>query len=379
MRASDTLARFGGDEFVLICDELTDERQLFHVVDRLSKVLEEPISVNGRDVVVTASMGLAVAQVGDDVEPEVLIRDADTAMYRAKDNGRARCEIFDEAMRARASERLEVQVDLRLALDRGEIRPWYQPVVDIATGRVVGCEALARWEHPTKGLLTPTAFIPHAEETGAIVPLGAALLLESCRQVDEWNRLRPAHEALSVAVNVSARQLGSPKLLETVRDALHVTGLPPHLLCLEVTESVVMQDVVMSGDVLGQLRELGVRTAVDDFGTGFSSLAYLLSLPVDLLKIDRSFIAALDSEGGPAAAIVRAIAALADALGLRVLAEGVETPEQLAELDSLGVQHGQGFLWGRAAPAVEAAWATTWTRPAIPLARVSRDAPVVAG
>jgi diguanylate cyclase (GGDEF)-like protein/PAS domain S-box-containing protein len=379
MRASDTLARFGGDEFVLVCDKLTDERQLFHVVDRLSRALEAPIPVNGRDVVVTASMGLAVAEVGDNVEPEVLIRDADTAMYRAKDNGRARCEIFDEAMRARASERMEVQVDLRLALDRGEIRPWYQPVVDLATGHVIGCEALARWDHPTKGQLMPPAFIPHAEETGAIVPLGAALLLESCRQIEEWNRARPPHEALSVAVNVSARQLGSPKLLETVRQALAATGLPPHLLCLEVTESVVMQDVVMSGDVLGQLRELGVRTAVDDFGTGFSSLAYLLSLPVDLLKIDRSFVVALNADGGgPAAAIVRAIAALADALGLRVLAEGVETPEQLSELDSLGVQHGQGFLWGRAVPAADALWATSWSTPAIPHSRVAPVVPMVA-
>jgi EAL domain-containing protein (putative c-di-GMP-specific phosphodiesterase class I) len=322
-------------------------------------------------------MGLAVADVGEVVEPEVLIRDADTAMYRAKDNGRARCEIFDEAMRARASERMEVQVDLRQALERIEIMPWFQPVVDIATGRVIGCEALARWEHPTKGWLMPDAFIPHAEETGAIVPLGAALLSESCRQVQEWNLARPPHEALTVAVNVSARQLTSPKLVETVREALESTGLAPHLLCLEVTESVVMQDVVMSGQVLGDLRSLGVRTAVDDFGTGFSSLAYLLSLPVDLLKIDRSFIRVLGTESGPAVAIVRAIAVLADALGLKVLAEGVETVEQLAELDSLGVQHGQGFLWGRAVPASEAAWAHVWSSAAIPMARAATEGPVV--
>ncbi len=377
LRASDTLARFGGDEFVLVCDRLTDERQLFEVVARLTSALEDAISVNGQEVVVTASMGLAVAEVGQHVEPEVLIRDADTAMYRAKDNGRARCEIFDEAMRARASQRMEVQVDLRLAIERGEITPWFQPVIDLRTGRVVGCEALARWEHPVKGLLSPDAFIPNAEETGAIVPLGSALLLESCRQVQTWNRARPPHEALSVAVNVSARQLGSPELVGTVRAALESTGLPAPLLCLEVTESVVMQDVVMSGAVLGQLRELGVRTAVDDFGTGFSSLAYLLSLPVDLLKIDRSFVRALDPGSGPAAAIVRAIAALADALGLRVLAEGVETVEQLAELDGLGVQHGQGFLWGRPVPAAEATWARTWSDAAVPRARVPSDVPVV--
>jgi diguanylate cyclase (GGDEF)-like protein/PAS domain S-box-containing protein len=357
MRTSDTLARFGGDEFVLVCEQLTAERQVFDVVERLSHVLETPIRVlDGREVVVTASMGLAVAPVGEEVDPEALIRDADTAMYRAKDNGRARCEIFDEAMRDRASQRLSVQVDLQLALQRGEVVPWYQPVVDITTGRVIGCEALARWMHPTRGMLQPDAFIPHAEETGAIVPLGAALLVEACRQVSIWNVDRPLSAPLSVAVNVSARQLTSPELVGIVRDALDATGLEPRLLCLEVTESVVMQDVVTSGHVLGQLRDLGVRTAVDDFGTGYSSLAYLLSLPVDVLKIDRSFTRVLDSDG-PAVAIVRAVTALAEALGLGVLAEGVETFEQLGQLDALGVQQGQGFLWGRPVSRDDAWWA----------------------
>ncbi|MDP9102251.1 MAG: EAL domain-containing protein [Actinomycetota bacterium] len=370
LRPADTLARLGGDEFVLVCEQLDTEERVFGIIDRLTRELERPFPIEGRELVVTASMGLALAAPGDQVDSESLIRDADTAMYRAKENGRARCEIFDEAMRQRASERLEVQHDLRLALQRSEIKAFYQPIVSLCTGQVVGCEALARWEHPERGLLLPVSFIPHAEETGAIVALGAAVLRDACLQVAQWNRSRPSGQELSVSVNVSARQLVSDLLIDTVRDALAVSGLPPGLLCLEVTESVVMEDVAVSGMVLGQLRDLGIRTAVDDFGTGYSSLAYLLSLPVDVLKVDRSFVAVLDVADGPAVAIVRAIAALAEALGLGVLAEGVETMEQLAQLGVLGVQQGQGFLWGRAVPAAQAAWAT-WppTDGAVPTAR----------
>jgi diguanylate cyclase (GGDEF)-like protein/PAS domain S-box-containing protein len=383
LRPTDTLARFGGDEFVLVCEGITAEPQLLEVVDRLSQELERPFVIDGRELVMTTSMGLALAPAAAEAEAESLIRDADTAMYRAKENGRARCEIFDEGMRARASQRLEVQNDLRVALQEGQLRPWYQPVVDLRSGRVVGCEALARWEHPTRGLLMPDAFIAHAEETGAIVALGAALLLEACEQVAAWNRLRPAADALRVSVNVSARQLGSPHLLGTVRDALARSGLPAERLCLEVTESVVMQDIEVSGAVLGQLRDLGVRTAVDDFGTGYSSLAYLLSLPVDELKVDRSFVRVLDLDDGPAVAIVRAIAALADALGLGVVAEGVETLEQLAHLETLGVQHGQGFLWGKAVPAKAAVWASSTPAQGrsfpFPLAHPRSDKPTVTG
>jgi EAL domain-containing protein (putative c-di-GMP-specific phosphodiesterase class I) len=321
-----------------------------------------------------------LARAGQEADSESLLRDADTAMYRAKDNGRARCEIFDEGMRLRASERLEVQNELRRALQNGEIVPWYQPVVDLRTGRTVGCEALARWQHPDRGLLQPDAFIPHAEETGAIVALGEGVLLEACRQVAIWNSDRPVGEALTMAVNVSARQLASAQLVDTVREALELSGLHAGHLCLEITESVVMEDVEVSGAVLGRLRDLGVRTAVDDFGTGYSSLAYLLSLPVDVLKIDRSFVQYLDANDGPAVAIVRAITALADALGLGVLAEGVETPQQLGLLEVLGVQQGQGYLWGKAVPAQEATWAV-WQPVPTPrkTADLSRDLSLDAG
>jgi diguanylate cyclase (GGDEF)-like protein/PAS domain S-box-containing protein len=357
VRPTDTLARLGGDEFVLVCTDLKAEQELFDVVGRLAAELEEPFTLDGRELVITTSMGLALAPAGTPADSESLLRDADTALYRAKENGRARCEVFDEAMRLRASQRLEVLNDLRVAMQREQFRAWYQPVVDLATGRVVGCEALARWEHPDKGLLMPDSFIPHAEETGAIAGLGDAVLLQACTQVAEWNRARHPADALRVAVNLSARQLSSPTLVETVQTALAASGLSPQHLCLEVTESVVMEDVVLSGAALGKLRELGIRTAVDDFGTGYSSLAYLLGLPLDVLKVDRSFVEVLDPANKPAVAIVRAIAALADALNLGVLAEGVETQAQLDELRLLGVQQAQGFLWGKAVPADQADWA----------------------
>jgi diguanylate cyclase (GGDEF)-like protein/PAS domain S-box-containing protein len=356
MRPSDTLARLGGDEFVLVCEQLTTEQQVFGIVERLNSELAQPFVIEGRDLLVTTSMGVALAPAGEVIEPEALIRDADTAMYRAKDNGRARYEIFDEDMRLRATQRLETQNDMPGAVVRGEIKAWFQPMIDLSTRKVIGCEALARWEHPTKGLLMPDAFVPLAEETGAIVELGVAVLGSACAQVACWNRGRRPDDQLSVSVNVSARQLSSPQLVDNVAKALRESGLPASLLCLEVTETVIMEDVAVSGHVLGQLRELGVSTAVDDFGTGYSSLAYLLSLPVDVLKVDRSFVQVLEEEG-PALAIVRSIAALATALGLGVVAEGVETDAQLQLLARLGIEHGQGFLWGRAVPADQARWA----------------------
>jgi len=375
VRPTDTLARLGGDEFVLVCPELMAEQQVFDVVARLSAELERPFLLDGRELGITSSMGLALAPAGVVVDSESLLRDADTALYRAKENGRARCEIFDEAMRERASQRLEVLNDLRVALQEEQFAAWYQPVVDVATGKVVGCEALARWDHPRKGLVMPDSFIPHAEETGAVVSLGAAVLMQACHQVAEWNRARPANDALKVGVNLSARQLNSPALLATVEQALTESGLDPKSLCLEVTESVIMEDVELSGAALGRLRALGICTAVDDFGTGYSSLAYLLSLPVDVLKVDRSFVEALDEQNNePAVAIVRAISALADALGLGVLAEGVENQRQLDQLAALGVQQGQGFLWGKAVPSHQADWAAP-TPPVIPAARATFEHP----
>jgi diguanylate cyclase (GGDEF)-like protein/PAS domain S-box-containing protein len=358
VRPTDTLARFGGDEFVVLCEELQDEDDVLGVVERLAAALERPFELDRPEgqaaVTVTVSMGVATARPGDGTGPEALVRDADIAMYRAKERGRARFEIFDEDMRLRAAERLQTQNDLRTALRHDQIEVHFQPVVDPRTGVVTGSEALARWRHPTRGLLLPEEFVPHAEESGLIVPLGNAVLTEACLATAQWNRHREV--PLDVAVNLSARQLSHPRLLDVVAEALERSALPPAQLCLEVTETVVMDDTVASGAVLRALRELGVRVAIDDFGTGYSSLAYLLSLPVDVLKVDRSFVAAVDG-GGPGTAIVTAVVALAQTLGLTVVAEGVETVDQRAMLLALGVGSAQGWLWGRPVPAADATWA----------------------
>ena len=360
LRPTDTLARFGGDEFVVLCERVRDEDDLLSKVAALAEAVEQPVLLHGSPdpdlagVPITASMGVATARPGEPVDPESLVRDADIAMYRAKERGRARFEVFDEGMRERATARLQIQSELSAALGTDELQVHYQPVVDPRTGIVQGSEALVRWAHPERGLLTPDQFIPHAEDTGLIVALGAAVLATACADTARWNRDR--RDPLSVAVNLSARQLGDPQLVDVVSEALVGSGLPPHLLCLEVTETVVMEDAAASARVLEQLRRIGVQVAIDDFGTGYSSLAYLLSLPVDLLKVDRSFVAVCDDQG-PGAAIVTAVLALARTLGLGVVAEGVETLAPRDVIAELGVGLGQGWLWGPAVPAPEAGWA----------------------
>ena len=360
VRPTDTLARFGGDEFVVLCEGLPDESHVFAVVERLTAALERPFRLDdaNREVTVTASMGVAIARPHETTDAESLVRDADIAMYRAKERGRARCEVFDEDMRRRAAARLQIQGELRSALSRDQLEVHFQPVVDPRSGRVTGSEALARWRHPERGVLLPEEFVPFAEESGLIVPLGAAVLRAACEATVAWNRERT--DPLDVAVNLSARQLSHPRLVEVVREALDATGLPAGQLCLEVTETVVMEDPAAHGELLGRLRDLGVRIAIDDFGTGYSSLAYLLSLPVDVLKVDKSFVAAVDG-GGPGTAIVTAVVALAQTLGLGVVAEGVETADQQATLLALGVGSAQGWLWGRPVPAAGAQWAVQGT------------------
>ena len=362
LRPTDTLARFGGDEFVVLCERACDEEDVLVMVQRLAAAVEQPVLLDGQPdpdlagVTVTASLGVATACPGDGTDPELLVRDADIAMYRAKERGRARSEVFNEDMRDRATVRLQIQGQLRQALQRAELQVHYQPVVHARSGLVTGSEALVRWQHPDRGLLTPDQFIPHAEDTGLIIPLGAAVLRAACAVTSDWNRRR--RSPLTVAVNLSARQLASPDLVDVVSASLQDSGLPAHLLCLEVTETVVMEDAVASAQVLQRLRALGVKIAIDDFGTGYSSMAYLLSLPVDLLKVDRSFVAAV-GDCGPGTAIVTAVLALARTLGLGVVAEGVETLGQRDTLVGLGVTAAQGWFWGAAVPASEATWAAT--------------------
>jgi diguanylate cyclase (GGDEF)-like protein/PAS domain S-box-containing protein len=348
LRPGDTIARFGGDEFVVLCEDLLDRKDATAIADRLIKALREPFSTDEGEVFIGASIGLALPE-DPNTDPEALIRDADAAMYQAKARGRARWVVFDAAMRAHAIDRLDIESALRRALERRELRVHFQPVVSLATGAVTGVETLVRWEHPERGLLNPGEFISVAEETGLIVPIGAWVLEQACRQTQRWRATRPGLDRLMVSVNLSGRQLGHPELVTEVAAILTETGIDPSLVELEITESVLMDDVEMSHETLERLKRLGVKLVVDDFGTGYSSLSYLHRFPVDLLKVDRSFVARLGGDPGDAA-IVTAIITLAHTLGLEAVAEGVETAEQLEELRRLGCDRAQGYHLARPAP-----------------------------
>jgi diguanylate cyclase (GGDEF)-like protein/PAS domain S-box-containing protein len=446
VRPGATVARFGGDEFVVLCEELERAEEALEIARRIEEAIAEPVSIDDTEVTVTASIGVATSEdshvaeaiVRDadaamyeakargrsrtemfdsamhvqavdrlalesslrralerhemrvayqpqidlgtgriidaisgpfgfaeaevyigasigiafpddvDVEPETFIRDADAAMYQAKERGRGRWVVFDNAMRANAVDRLDIENALRRSIERRELRVHYQPVVSIATGHIVGVEALLRWEHPERGLLLPGEFIGIAEETGLIVPIGAWVLEQACRQVHRWEASLPDRPNLSVAVNLSGRQLSHPGLVDDVAAVLGATGVDPGQVELEITESVLMDDVEMSADTLGRLKQLGVRLSVDDFGTRYSSLSYLRRFPVDLLKVDRSFVDGLGSDPSDSA-IVEAIITLAQTLGLEAVAEGVETEAQLAELRLRSCDLAQGYLLARPA------------------------------
>jgi predicted signal transduction protein with EAL and GGDEF domain len=352
VRPGDTIARFGGDEFVLLCEDLETREDAVAVAERVNSVVSGPFEVDESEVFVGVSIGIAFP---DDVgaEPGTLIRDADAAMYRAKERGRARWEIFDNAMRASAVDRLDIENALRRAQERRELRVYYQPIISLASGAIEGIEALIRWEHPERGLLLPTDFIHVAEETGLIVPMGAWVLDQACRQVMRWQASIPALGPLRLSVNLSGRQLGHPSLVSDVRAIINDTHINPSQVELEITESVLMDDVEMSEDTLGQLKRLGVKLAVDDFGTGYSSLSYLRRFPVDVLKVDRSFVDGLGHDPSDSA-IVTAIVTLAHTLGLSAIAEGVETTDQLDELRRLRCDMAQGFLIARPATGYDA-------------------------
>jgi EAL domain-containing protein (putative c-di-GMP-specific phosphodiesterase class I) len=312
------------------------------------KVFETPLTLGGGEVFASISIGIAMP-ANAEVEPEALIRDADAAMYRAKGRGGRSYEIFDQAMRAHAENQLWTANALHRAIEGDELRLVYQPIVELGVGEVVGAEALVRWEHPERGLLTPDSFIPVAEDTGLIVPIGEWVLKEACRQALSWEHQVPTGLPLRMSVNLSARQLAHGDLARTVDETLQAAGLDPSVLILEVTESAVMEDTEMAIGVLRQLKAIGVGLAIDDFGTGYSSLAYLQRFPVDILKIDRSFVGALHTPEGRA--IVEASITLAHALGLSSVAEGVETLEQVAWLQTLRCDTAQGYHFARPMPA----------------------------
>lgn len=345
VRAGETVARLGGDEFAVVVEEVGERDDPQTLADRLLMLLRMPMRVGGREVVVGVSIGIAVAEPTDD--EEAVLRNADTAMYAAKSSGKACVRRFDPSMHREAMEWLELESDLRLAIDRREFMLEFQPLMRIATGRVKGFEALVRWQHPVRGYVTPGTFLPVAEETGLIVAIGRWVLLEACLQASRWQFTGGEHEGKpSVSVNLAARQLDSDELVNDVRAALEAAGLDPARLILEITESDVMRDPDVALAKLNALKALGVRLAIDDFGTGYSSLSHLQFFPVDELKIDRSFIQRIQ-EGDREAAFVRTIVSLAKSLSVEVVAEGIEEAAQQQYLLTVGCDIGQGYLYSR--------------------------------
>jgi diguanylate cyclase (GGDEF)-like protein/PAS domain S-box-containing protein len=350
LRPGDTLARFGGDEFAILCEDLTSERDALAIAARIGATMVEPLNWGGGELIISVSTGIALTE-SPYTSAESLLRDADAAMYRAKEEGRARSAVFAEPMRAKAVNRLDTEVSLRRALLEDQLEVHYQPLVELPGGKIVGSEALVRWQHPTRGLVAPDEFISIAEETGLIVPLGAGVLREAAQQTKTWQQ-RPGFSELTVAVNLSAVQLKQSDLADMVEAVLRETGLAPSTLEFEITESVLMHDASQATRILESLKALGVRLSVDDFGTGYSSLSYLKRFPIDTVKIDRSFVDGLGQDPADSA-IVAAIVGVANALNLETIAEGVETPLQLRELIDLGCTYAQGYLFARPQPAAD--------------------------
>jgi diguanylate cyclase (GGDEF)-like protein/PAS domain S-box-containing protein len=338
IRLGDTVARIGGDEFVIVCDDIR-ALEIQEIASRVLESLGKPFSIGEQETTVTVSLGIALAD--DLATPETLLRDSDTAMYRAKERGRGCIELFDEALRLKAEQRSTMAAALHRALERDEFTVYYQPIVDVATGAMVSAEALLRWEHPDGVLVGPDEFIPLAEETGLIVPIGAWVLEQACQRLAEWQLVAPM---MTLAVNLSVRQMIAPNIVGLVADVIKRTGARPEGLCLELTESLFMRDVVHFGETLSQLKRLGVTLTIDDFGTGYSALSYLNRFPIDAVKVDRAFVVGLGKDPH-ASALVAAIVAMADALGIQATAEGVETDDQLTGLKNLGCTRAQGYIF----------------------------------
>lgn len=348
VRPGDTVARLGGDEFAVLLEGLESFSDALRVANRVQEQLLYPISLDATEVFTSASIGIALSTSGYD-RPDDILRDADTAMYRAKSNGKARYELFDKNMHTQAVAQLQLESDLRRAIEREELSLHYQPILSLADERLSRFEALLRWQHPQRGLISPAEFVPIAEETGLILELGKWALREACRQMRHWQVLGFLDESAAISVNLSSKQFVQAGLVDQVKEILAETGLPANCLELEITESVVMGNADTACSTLRELRELGIRLSIDDFGTGYSSLSYLHRFPISTLKIDRSFIGHMSVDDN--STIVSTIMTLAQNLGMEVVAEGIETAAQLAQLKLLGCEFGQGYWFARPADA----------------------------
>ena len=345
VRPTDTVARLGGDEFTILLENISDIEIATKVAEKIYHSLTIPFSLENYELFTTASIGIALSSHGYD-KPEDILRDADLTMYSAKERGKARYEVFDRSMHTRAIERLHLENDLRRGIEREEFAVYYQPITSLSTGRISGFEALARWHHPERGFISPMEFIPVAEETGLIIPLGSWLLEEACRQLRTWQIQYPEHPLIKISVNLSGKQLRESNLIEQIDRILTRTQLSPVSLKLEITESILMENLEAVTQTLLKLRKRKIQLSIDDFGTGYSSLAYLHRFPVDTLKIDRSFVNEIKS-GQENSAIVKAIVTLAHMLNMDVIAEGIETTAQLDRLKLLKCEHGQGYFFSK--------------------------------
>jgi diguanylate cyclase (GGDEF)-like protein/PAS domain S-box-containing protein len=348
-REEDIVSRFGGDEFAILLNGINNLNEAINIAERIQSELAQPFNLSGHEVFSGGSLGMALSTF-EHKNSEEILRDADTAMYCAKGQGKAKLEIFDKIMHTRVASRLQLENDLRRAVDQNEFEVYYQPVMNLSSGTLSGFEALVRWNHPERGLVPPGEFIPVAEETDLIVPIGSFVLKEACRQTREWQTKWSFAEPLTISVNLSGQQFKQADLVEQVKKTLYQTQLEPQCLNLEITESIVMDDAEAATAMLRQLRSLGVQLSIDDFGTGYSSLSYLHRFPVNILKVDRSFVNRMGTDQ-ESMGIVETIIALADKLKMKAVAEGVETMEQSQQLKHLNCAYAQGFLYSKPLPA----------------------------
>lgn len=351
LRPYDVVARFGGDEFVIFIADAESDSTVSDIGERIQKEINAPFKIDGHEIFTSASIGITIFD--DTYElPEDIIRDADSAMYLAKTDGKARCKFFKKSMHVSNVNLLQVENDLRRAIERKEFKVYYQPIIDLETRKITEFESLVRWQHPENGLVSPCDFIPLAEETGLIIPIGRWVLEESCRQIRIWEENLLSKEPLSISVNLSAKQLMNSEVIQNLKEIIAITGIKPHTLKLEITESMIMDNAELALQILSDLCDLGVRISSDDFGTGYSSLSYIHKFPFHRLKIDRSFISKMDIDE-KSEEIVRTIILLAKNLGMDTVAEGIETEKQLQRLCELGCDFGQGYLFAKPLPVAE--------------------------